>query len=215
MREPSSAGMQGTVQGVNEMTNRFLSSHARIIAVGCGCISAVIYLIMINLTLAHIEAVSGYIPFDLRPLGYGSADVAELLEALGTDGRAYYLAYQIPLDTLYPAMLALTLIATLLWMGQGSPKSVIVRVGILLSIGIALFDYIENFGVLAMILTWPDVSDGLVYAASAATIAKSVFTTLAVSSVFLSGIIRMRSLRALTTRPKVGVWGQFDRMLDR
>ena len=138
-----------------------------------------------------------------------------MLEALGTDGRAYYLAYQIPLDTLYPAMLALTLIATLLWIGQGSPKSVIVRVGILLSIGIALFDYIENFGVLAMILTWPDVSDGLVYAASAATIAKSVFTTLAVSSVFLSGIIRMRSLRALTTRPKVGVWGRFDRILDR
>ena len=59
------------------------------------------------------------------------------------------------------------------------------------------------------------MSDGLVYAASAATIAKSVFTTLAVSSVFLSGIIRMRSLRALTTRPKVGVWGRFDRILDR
>lgn len=178
------------------MTNEFLSRHIGVIAIGCGSIGASIYLLMIKVTLAHIETVSGHVPFDMRPLGYSPEDAATLLEALGAEGRAYYLSYQIPLDTLYPATLALALIATLLRIGQRIPDSKLVRLGIALSASSALFDYIENLGIVALIWSWPSISGPLVYAASTATITKSVITTLAILVVLLSGIVWTRQPKA-------------------
>lgn len=162
------------------MTNKILSKHIGVIAVGSGLIGASIYLLMINVTLAHIEAVSGHVPFDMRPFGYGSTEAATLLEALGAEGRAYYISHQIALDTLYPAMLMLTLLATICWFGQHMTNGKLVRFGIALSVGAALFDYVENLGIAAMIWSWPEVSVPLVYATSTATIFKSAFTTIAV-----------------------------------
>lgn len=169
------------------MTNRILSKHIGIIAVGSGLIGASIYLLMINVTLAHIEAVSGHVPFDMRPFGYGSKEAATLLEALGVEGRAYYLSHQIALDTLYPAMLTLALVATICWFGQRMSNRKLVRFGIALSVGAALFDYVENLGIVAMICSWPEVSVPLVFATSTATILKSASTTVAVLLTLLVG----------------------------
>lgn len=180
MRVTSLAAMCGTANGVYKMTNEILSKHIGLIAVGSGLMGASIYLLMINVTLAHIEAVSGHVPFDMRPFGYGSIEAATLLEALGVEGRAYYLSHQIALDTLYPFMLALTLIATICWFGQRMPNRRLVRFGIAISVGSALFDYVENLGIAAMIWSWPEISVPLVYATSSATVLKSALTTLAV-----------------------------------
>lgn len=169
------------------MANRILSKHIGIIAVGSGLIGASIYLLMINVTLAHIEAVSGHVPFDMRPFGYGSTEAAAFLEALGVEGRAYYLSHQIVLDTFYPAVLTLTLVATICWFGQRMTNRKLVRIGITLSVGSALFDYVENLGIAAMIWNWPEVSVFLVYATSTATILKSAFTTVAVLLTLLVG----------------------------
>ena len=162
------------------MTNRIFSQHSGMIAVGSGLIGAAIYLLMINVTLAHLEAVSEQVPFDMRPFGYGPTEAATLLEALGVEGRAYYLSHQIALDTFYPAMLALALVAAICWFGQRMPNRKLVRFGIALSVGAAVFDYAENLGIVAMIWSWPEVSGPLIYASSTATILKSAFTTLAV-----------------------------------
>ena len=180
------------------MTDKFFSKHIGKVAVGSGLIGASIYLLMINVTLAHIEAVSGHIPFDMRPSGYSSAEAARLLEALGVDGRAYYLTHQIALDSLYPALLAVTLIATICWFGQRMPNSKLVRFGIALSVGSALFDYAENLGIATMIWNWPEVSAPLVTATSTATILKSVSTTVAVLLALLVGVAWKRV-------PKAGV----------
>jgi len=174
------------------MMKRIQPRHIGMIAIGAALIAATIYMLMINVTLAHIEEVSGHIPFDMRPLGYGPTEAATLLEALGVDGRAYYFSRQIPLDTLYPAMLALTMIATILWFGQRMSERKIVRFGVALSVGSALCDYIENLGIIAMIWSWPDVSVPLVNAASTATIAKSALTTLAVLLTLFTGFFWMR-----------------------
>ncbi|MEW9922010.1 hypothetical protein AB2B41_20590 [Marimonas sp. MJW-29] len=178
------------------MTNRNLSKHIGKVAVGSGVIGASIYLLMINVTLAHIEAVSGHVPFDMRPFGYGSIEAATLLEALGVEGRGYYLSHQIALDTLYPAMLALTLIATICWLGQRLPNRKPIRFGIAFSVGSALFDYVENLGIAAMIWSWPEISVPLVYATSSATILKSALTTLAVLLTLLVGFNRIRRSEA-------------------
>ncbi|KEJ88314.1 hypothetical protein [Sulfitobacter donghicola] len=169
------------------MTNINLSKHIGKIAVGSGLIAASIYLLMIKITLAHIETVSGHVPFDMRPLGYDPTEGAALLEALGMEGRAYYLSHQIALDTVYPAMLAVTLIATICWFGQRMGNRKLARFGIAFSVGSALFDYIENLGIAAMIWNWPEVSVPLVYAASTATVLKSALTTLAVLLTLLVG----------------------------
>lgn len=179
------------------MIHTFFSRYIGFVAVGCGLIATIIYVLMINVTLAHIEAVSGQVPLDMRPLGYRAIDAATLLEALGAEGREYYLSYQIPLDTFYPAMLALTLIATFSWFGRRMPGSKLVRPGIILSAGCALFDYVENIGIAAMIWSWPEVSIPLVFAASTATIVKSVLTTLAVLLALLIGFLWVRLPKSL------------------
>ena len=178
------------------MTMKDFTTHAGKIAVGSGLIGASIYLLMINVTLAHIEAVSGHVPFDMRPFGYSASEAATLLAALKEDGRAYYLSHQIALDTLYPALLALTLIATIFWLGQRMPHRKLVRIGIALSVGCALFDYLENLGIAAMIWNWPEVSGPLVFATSTATILKSALTTLAVLLMLLVGFYRARHSKA-------------------
>ena len=174
------------------MTKRILSKHSGLIAVGSGLLSASIFLLMINVTLAHIEAVSGQVPFDMRPFGYGPTEAATLLEALGAEGRGYYLSHQIVLDTFYPAMLALTLIATICWFARRIQNRKLVRIGVALSVGSALFDYVENLGIVAMIWSWPEVWVPLVYATSTATILKSVFTTMAVLLLLVVGFFWTR-----------------------
>jgi len=170
------------------MMNGIRSRHIGVAAIGFGLIGVSIYLLMINVTLAHIEAVSGYVPFDMRPFGYIPAEAASLIEALGAEGRKYYLVRQIPLDMVYPAVLAMTLIAAICWFGRRMPNSNLVRLGIIFSVGAALFDYGENLGIMAMIWSWPGLSVPLVYAASTATIVKSALTTLAVVFALLTGL---------------------------
>jgi hypothetical protein len=152
---------------------------------------AAVYMLMINVTLAHLEAVSGMVPFDMRPLGYDPQVAARLLDALGAAGRNDYITRQIPLDTVYPALLAMTLFSTIAWLKPDLQFRKTGRVGIACAIGAALFDYAENLGIAAMILNWPNVADGLVYATSGASIAKSGLTTGAVVITLALGAIRM------------------------
>ncbi|WP_299921070.1 hypothetical protein [uncultured Pelagimonas sp.] len=170
------------------MTNGILSKHAGTIAVSSGVIAASLYLQMVTVTLAHIQAISGQVPFDMRPIGYGPKEATALLESLGVEGREYYLSRQITLDTLYPVMLALTLSAAILWFGRHLPNKRLIHIGVALSTGCALLDYTENLGIVAMIWSWPEVSVVLVYAVSTVTILKSVATTLAVALVLLVGL---------------------------
>ena len=172
--------------------NEICSRNTGAAAIGFGVIAASVYVLMITVTLAQIEAVSGHKPFDMRPLGYSPSSAVVFLDALGAKGRTYYLSRQIPLDTIYPTLLALTLISLLRWFGQYMPNSQLIRFGIILSVGAALFDHGENLGIVAMIWSWPDIPIPLVYASSTATIVKSVLTSLAVLLVFLIGILWTR-----------------------
>ena len=177
------------------MIDRIWTKHLGLATICFGGLGALIYGLMMTVTLAHIEAISGQVPFDMRPMGYNPQDAAALLEGLGVEGRRYYLSYQIPLDTVYPALLALTLITTICWFGQRIPKSRLVRIGVFLSIGSALFDYAENLGIIAMIWSWSDVSALLVYAVSTATILKSALTTVAVMLTLCIGFVWMRQAK--------------------
>ncbi len=174
------------------MMTRTWPRHYGWAAIGFGTAAASIYLLMIAVTLAHLKTVSGHIPFDMRPFGYGTIEAAELLDALGSEGRWYYLNRQIPLDTVYPAFLALTLVFAMLWFGARLPKSKLVRIGIKFSVGAAVFDYGENLGIVAMILSWPNLSDALVHATSVVSVAKSALTSVAVLTLVLIVLLWVR-----------------------
>lgn len=143
------------------------------------------FLLMICVSLAHIETLSGLRPFDMRPGGYSVEQANALLSALGSSGRHYYLMRQIPLDLAYPALMALTLVSLLKWLRLHEVNHRLFRIGIWFSILAALADYLENFGICVMILSWPEISANTVLAASVASIVKSGLTTAAVLIVLL------------------------------
>jgi len=147
--------------------------------------AASVYLVMIFWTLQHLRQVAGVPPFDMQPLGYSVLEARQLLTALGKQGRHYYLTYQIPLDLIYPALLALTLISILRWSAgrAGFPRAI--RAGIPLALGAATLDYLENAFVAAMLIEGPGCSEILIRLASAATMLKSLATTAALIAVLL------------------------------
>lgn len=148
-----------------------------------------IYLLMIFNTLAHIEALSGLRPFDMRPGGYSPDQAKSLLNALGAAGRNFYLTRQLPLDLAYPALMALTLVSLLRWFESRGASQRFAQIGIWLSIGAAIFDYLENAGICLMILSLPNLSDSVVRASSFASIVKSGLTSAAIMTVLLGFVI--------------------------
>lgn len=154
--------------------------------------STIIYLLMIRVTLPTLLETSGQIAFDMRPFGYSPQDAAQLLQGLGENGRRFYLTWQIPLDILYPALLASTLICAALWLGKRQPHTHVTRIAIALALGTLICDYAENLGIVLMILNAAQLPDALVYASSSATILKS-FLTLA--AIFCLSFLGLRAWR--------------------
>jgi len=165
---------------------RISSNGKAAILFGLGAM--IIYLVMVLGTLRYLTDLAMVQPFDLRPAGYSQADAAVLLDALGEAGRQYYLTWQIPLDTLYPALLALTLISTLRWCAVRFGPTLMTRIGGPLAILAAAFDYLENLGIVFMLLAGAESHPTLIHAASIATILKSALTSVAILALFATPV---------------------------
>lgn len=144
--------------------------------------------------LASLQDMAGAAPMDMRPTGYTPDAVRGFLERIGEAGRRLYLTRQIPLDMLYPALLALTLVGWLAWMGRGGGWIAVVA---------SLFDYAENLLIVAMIWGFPDVPDGLARLASGVTVLKSGFSTVAfVWILWSAGVSACRNTAQQHARPQ-------------
>ncbi|MFT5062344.1 MAG: hypothetical protein ACI95S_000342 [Dinoroseobacter sp.] len=162
------------------MMMQVFSRRPGLAAILLGLVASGLYLLMITVTLPAIEAISGQIPFDMRPLGYSPLEAAQVLEGLGAQGRAYYLTYQIPLDTLYPGIMALTLMATIVWLRARVPYRKLAFAGLICAVAAAIADYSENLGIVLMIHSGPNLSDALVHFASFSSVVKALSTTASV-----------------------------------
>ncbi len=155
-----------------------------------------VYVTMMVGPLDRLSELGRGPPFDMRPSGYGLADARQLLLNLGSTGRYYYLTRQLPLDALYPALLATTIILALRWsawrFGQAPGQALIAA----LAIAAAAFDYVENVLIFEMLVDGPTIAPRVVAAASAATIAKSVATTFALIGVIYFILISVRRRRS-------------------
>lgn len=162
------------------MTQPFSPQQEGRHALRFGLAALAVYLIMTQITLAHLHQIAGLVPFDLRPTGYGPVQARNLLEALGADGQHYYLTRQLPLDLLYPTLFGLCLSAAIRWALGWTAPSRITQVATILPWLAALADYLENLGIASMIMLWPALPDPLIHASAAASVSKAGLTTVAV-----------------------------------
>ena len=150
------------------------------LVVGLLAASGVFWAALFFGTLAHLQALAGgAAPFDLRPMGYSDAEARAFLAAIGAQGRAYYLKPELVLDSFYPLLYAASRALALWWLTmpgrvRAAPIVPAWRYALVaLPIFVAILDgAVENVGIARMLWTWPDVSPGLVHAASLATRAK-------------------------------------------
>ena len=137
--------------------------------------------IYLTMLLYSIPAVASFAPdmalFDLSPGGYTFDYAVELLETLGSEGRATYLTLQLPLDFIYPGLFAATYSLLLIWLfRRGSKARSKVHYFAVIPVFAGLFDYIENIFIIILLNSFPDISLGIVGLASVFTILKSSFT---------------------------------------
>jgi hypothetical protein len=130
-------------------------------------------------TVPYLRRISGGLePFDARLFGYTVEEARALLSALSEIGRTYYADVQLQLDTVFPALYALSRVLLLLWLTQperiaAKPFPLAVRIALLAPpIVAAWFDYFENDAIAAMLAAGPQVGAELVARASFWTQAK-------------------------------------------
>lgn len=159
-----------------------------------------VYLVMILWSLPRIaEGAGGLIPFDLRPSGYSFEDARTFLAALDADTIGFYRTVQHRLDAVYPALLAASLSAGLLWAWREIPRWIVVGFILIAVIGAAA-DYFENAMVSAMLAAGADaLTPEVVAKANTATIAKAALTTLATVALLL-GVLRRTWRRLRSNR---------------
>ena len=153
-------------------------------------LSAVTYVVMVAWSLPWISAeAAGQLPFDLRATGYTLNEARSFLESISDEGRHFYLSTQLKLDTLYPPLLAITL-ALGLWIMAPTPTPWLKLLMIMVPLLGMVADLVENQLAREMLNTPPESLDAeTVMMASAATLAKSALTTLAMSGLLVLTII--------------------------
>jgi hypothetical protein len=142
-------------------------------------VTSCIYSIMVFMTIPRVMSFAGGMAlFDLMPGGYSVKYANSLLAALGRDGRDAYLYTQLPFDMLYPGLFGITycLILAYVLVQLGKFDSMLFWL-CLLPVGGGMFDYLENFGIIAMLTTYPAAPPIITQVASTFTVLKSSFTT--------------------------------------
>ena len=139
-----------------------------------------VYVFMLTVTIPRTVAFSnGMNLLDMMPMGYDLNYVSELFNTLGKNGRETYLTNQIPIDMIYPLLFGLSYCLLLGYFLKKlnklyTPYSYLC----LLPIIAGIFDYLENFGIITMLNTYPDLTNLLVSSTNIFTILKSVSTSL-------------------------------------
>jgi len=117
--------------------------------------------------------------FDMMPMGYDHPYAIALLTALGDTGRNVYLFNQIPLDLIYPLLFAFSYCLILSYFLKKINRfdSSLFYLSLLpLIAGSA--DYLENAGIITMLVNYPEISTTLVNSTSTFSVIKSMSTTL-------------------------------------
>jgi len=139
-----------------------------------------VYIFMLSITIPKVMSFSNEMKLlDMMPTGYDTEYVNSLFSKLGEAGRNAYMYNQIPVDMIYPLLFGITYCLVLAYFLKklnklNNPFFYLC----LLPIVTGISDYMENIGILTMLIRYPDVSVLLVSITNFFTIIKSVSTTI-------------------------------------
>ena len=140
----------------------------------------IVYLFMLMVTIPKTMKFSnGMKLLDMLPRGYNQDYVNELFKTLGENGREIYLTNQIPVDMIYPLLFALTYSLLLAYFLKKlnklkSPFTYLCLLPIIAGIA----DYLENFGIITMLNSYPDLTETTVNATNTFSVIKSTSTSI-------------------------------------
>ena len=140
----------------------------------------IVYVIMLLLTIPGVmNFANGMKLLDMMPMGYSIEYVDSLLNALGPEGRSDYLYNQIPLDMIYPLLFGISYCLVLAYFLNKLNKLKTPFLYLcLLPIIAGAADYLENFGIIALLNNHPEISSLTVTITSSFSLIKSISTTL-------------------------------------
>lgn len=146
--------------------------------------TGIVYGIMLIGTLPAIsDGAAGLVPFDMRPMGYSTAEAQTFLDSLTDDARTLYLGTQHLLDSVFPALFGISLFGAFFAL---VPHRGLRWALILVALCAVVADYVENARVARMLLYDGAVPTEIVSAASLATVTKSILNTIAMVSLFVA-----------------------------
>ena len=139
-----------------------------------------VYGFMLLITIPQVMSFSGGMKiFDLMPMGYGPEYAGSLLQKLGIEGRSAYLYNQIPVDLIYPFLFGITyclLLAYLLNQLNSLKAESFYLCTLPLMAG--LFDYLENLGIINLLVSYPHLSVHSIQITNFFTVFKSLLSTI-------------------------------------
>lgn len=142
-------------------------------------ITNLVYAIMLLLTIPKTMKYSnGMKLLDMMPMGYDSEYIHSLFEALGENGRHAYLYVQLPVDLIYPFLFGISYCLLIGYFLKKIDKITTAYFYLcLLPIIAGTADYFENFGIINMLINYPNLSQTTMNATAVFSIAKSLTTT--------------------------------------
>lgn len=173
---------------MNSLTKFINGKNSGKKVLGLFILTNAVYVFMLTVTIPKtMEFSNGMKLLDMMPMGYDLNYVSELFKSLGENGQKVYLTNQIPVDMIYPLLFGLTyclLLAFFLKKLNKLNTPLIYICFIPIIAGIA--DYFENFGIIAMLKTYPELTEVAVKTTSSFSLIKSILT-----SVFFIVLITM------------------------
>jgi hypothetical protein len=136
---------------------------------------------------------------DLKIFGYSSEYARLLLSQLGVIGRNAYLTQQLPIDMLYPFFFAVSSAILLIYFLRKKyslENKIYLLVFVPFLAGIC--DYLENLGIITMLLSYPNLDDFIIKISSAFTLAKSLLTTLTYLLLLIALAIFLRNKKNIS-----------------
>lgn len=143
--------------------------------VGTNIVYAAMLLVTIPLVMAFADGMK---LLDMLPTGYESEYVNLLFDTLGEEGRHAYLTRQLPIDMIYPGLFAFSysLIMVYFLSKLDRFKGWIVNLAFL-PIVAGMADYLENAGIITMLLKYPNQTSWMVELTSTFSVVKAMSTT--------------------------------------
>ena len=139
-------------------------------------------MVTIPMTMIHANDMP---LLDMMPMGYDWNYVNSLFSSLGNNGRLVYQRSQLPLDMIYPFLFAITyaMLLGLLLRKSNQFKPPLWWL-CCLPILAGMADYLENFWILKMLSSYPELHENTVTTANTFTWIKSMSTMLFFGVVF-------------------------------